>query len=187
MGWNRAILSAMLDSLANVLNPATLPGGLAYALIFLALALIGVRLVRVFARRSARHFNDVTALNFVAQLAQVGVFLAALILYAQLIPALRAVGTALLAGVSVASILVALAAQNTLANLIAGLALLLYHPFRAGDRVQLTTPNGVQTATIVALTLGYTLLRNAANQEIVVPNSVMVSQVIILLPPEEAE
>jgi small-conductance mechanosensitive channel len=177
----------MLHFLATVFNPATLPGGLAYALLFLALALIGVRLVRVFAHRSARHFQDVTALNFVAQLAQVGVFLAALILYAQLIPALRAVGTALLAGVSVASILVGLAAQSTLANLIAGLALLLYHPFRAGDRVQLNTPKGVQTGTIVALTLGYTLLRNAANEEIVVPNSVMISQVIILLPPEESE
>jgi small-conductance mechanosensitive channel len=175
----------MSEFLADVLDPATLPGGLAYALIFLALALVGMRLVRALARRGARHFNDVTALNFVAQLAQVGVFLAALILYAQLIPALRAVGTALLAGVSVASILVGLAAQSTLANLIAGLALLLYHPFRAGDRVQLATPKGVETGTIVALTLGYTLLRNAANQEIVVPNSVMISQVIILLPPEE--
>ena len=177
----------MLDFLANVLNPATLPGGLAYALLFLGLALVGVRLVRAFARRGARHFHDVTALNFVAQLAQVGVFLAALILYAQFIPALRAVGTALLAGVSVASILVGLAAQSTLSNLIAGLALLLYHPFRAGDRVQLATPKGVETGTIVALTLGYTLLRNAANQEIIVPNNVMVSQVIILLPSEENE
>ncbi len=177
----------MVDFLANVFNPATLPGGLAYALLFLALALVGVRLVRALARRGARHFHDATALNFVAQLAQVGVLLAALILYAQLVPALRAVGTALLAGVSVASILVGLAAQSTLANLVAGLALLLYHPFRAGDRVQLATPKGVETGTIVALTLGYTLLHNAADEEIVVPNSVMISQVIILLPPEENE
>ena len=177
----------MLDFLADVFNPDTLPGGLVYALLFLALALIGIRLVRVFARRSARHFQDVTALHFVAQLAQVGVFLAALILYAQLVPALRAVGTALLAGVSVASILVGLAAQSTLANLIAGLALLLYHPFGVGDRVQLATPKGVETGTIVALTLGYTLLHNAADQEIIVPNSVMISQVIILLPPEGNE
>ncbi len=178
---------AMLDFLANLLNPATVLGGLVYALLFLGLALVGVRLVRVFARRGARHFQDVAALNFVAQLAQVGVFLAALILYAQLVPGLRAVGTALLAGVSVASVLVGLAAQSTLANLIAGLALLLYHPFRAGDRVQLNTPKGVETGTIVALTLGYTLLHNAAHEQIVVPNSVMITQVIILLPPEVIE
>ncbi len=177
----------MVEFLANLFNPATLAGALVYALVFLALALLGVRLVRAFARRSARHFQDVAALNFVAQLAQVGMFLAALILYAQLVPALRAVGTALLTGVSVASVLVGLAAQSTLANLIAGLALLLYHPFKAGDRVQLTTPKGVETGTIVALTLGYTLLNNPAGEEIVVPNSVMISQVIILLPPEENE
>ncbi len=174
----------MLDFLATVLDPDTLAGGLVYALLFLALALVGARLVRVFARRSARHFQDVTALNFIAQLVQVGVFLVALILYAQLVPALRAMGTALLAGVSVTSILVGLAAQSTLANLIAGLALLLYHPFQVGDRVQLMTPKGVETGTIVALALGYTLLRNAASQEIIVPNNVMISQVIIVLPPE---
>jgi small conductance mechanosensitive channel len=177
----------MLDFLANVFNPDTLAGALVYALLFLGLALVGIRLVRAFTRRSARHFHDVMVLNFITQLVQVGVFLAALILYAQLVPALRAVGIALLAGVSVASILVGLAAQSALANLIAGLALLLYHPFRVGDRVQLTTPKGVETGTIVALTLGYTLLHNAANQEIVVPNSVMISQVIILLPPEANE
>ncbi len=177
----------MVDFLSNIFNPATLPGGLVYALLFLGLALIGVRLVRAFARRGAQHFQDVAALNFVAQLAQVGVFLVALILYAQLVPVLRAVGTALLAGVSVASVLVGLAAQSTLANLIAGLALLLYHPFKAADRVQLTTPKGVETGTIVALTLGYTLLHNAAGEQIVVPNSVMISQVIILLPPEVLE
>ncbi|MGH7770497.1 MAG: mechanosensitive ion channel domain-containing protein, partial [Candidatus Binatia bacterium] len=35
--------------------------------------------------------------------------------------------------------------------------------------------------TVYALSLGYTILRNAENEEIIVPNSVMVSQVIIRL------
>lgn len=167
------------DIVAALLNPRTLPGALFYAVVFLAAALFIGRLARLFARRSAKHFSDVTALSFVAQLLQVVVFLIAIILYAHLIPALRAVGTALLAGVSVVSIVVGLAAQNTLGNLIAGLSLLLYRPFHIGDRVQLNTPKGVETGTVSGLSLGYTILRNAEEQEIIVPNSVMVSQVII--------
>ena len=48
-----------------------------------------------------------------------------LVLYAHLIPALRSMGTALLTGVSVVSVIIGLAAQNTLGNLIAGISLLL--------------------------------------------------------------
>jgi small-conductance mechanosensitive channel len=170
------LLNEILD---NLLDPKTLPGGLFYAVIFLTAALVFGRIARVFARRSAKHFSDVTAVNFVSQFLQVLVFIFALILYAHLIPALRAVGTALLAGVSVVSIVVGLAAQNTLSNLIAGFSLLLYRPFHLGDKVQLNTPKGMETGTVYSLSLGYTVLRNAENQEIIVPNSVMVSQVII--------
>ena len=74
------------------------------------------------------------------------------------------------------------AAQSTLGNMIAGLlSLLMYRPFQIGDSVQLTVPVGVQTGTIEDLTLGYTVIKTQANQEIVVPNSVMASQAIIKL------
>ena len=48
------------------------------------------------------------------------IWVLAVILYAQLIPGLRSLGIALLTGASVASILIGLAAQSTLGNLIAG-------------------------------------------------------------------
>ena len=50
-----------------------------------------------------------------------------------------------------------------------------------GDQVQLTTPKGVQTGTIQALTLGYTVLQGSDGDEIIVPNSVMANAVIIKL------
>lgn len=56
-----------------------------------------------------------------------------LILYAHLIPVLRSMGTALLAGASVASVVIGLAAQSTLGNLVAGVSITIYRPFRLGD------------------------------------------------------
>jgi len=171
--------------LSRLLNPTSLSGGLIYALLFLAMAITVARLIRVFATRSKEHLPDVTAINFIAQLLQVIVFLVAFILYAQLVPILRSLGTALLAGVSVASIVIGIAAQSTLANLIAGLSLLLYRPFQVGDRVQLATPKGLMSGTIESLSLGYTSLQSADGEQIIVPNSVMGSAVIILLPPKK--
>jgi small-conductance mechanosensitive channel len=171
--------------LPRLLDPTSLSGGLIYALLFLAMAIIVARLIRVFATRSKEHLPDVTAINFIAQLLQVIVFLVAFILYAQLVPILRSLGTALLAGVSVASIVIGIAAQSTLANLIAGLSLLLYRPFQVGDRVQLATPKGLMSGTIESLSLGYTSLQSPDGEQIIVPNSVMSSAVIILLPAQK--
>jgi small-conductance mechanosensitive channel len=112
----------------------------------------------------------------------VTVVLALAILYAHLVPPLRAMGSALLTGASVISVVLGLAAQNTLANLIAGMALLLYQPFRLGDRLVVSTPKGVVTGTITSLTLGYTLLETAAAEEVVVPNIVMATVVIVREP-----
>lgn len=175
------------DVLRLILDPKNLAGALFYAVIFLIIALMAGRLARLLARRSAQHLSDVTALNFVVQFLQVVIFLIALILYAHLIPALRAIGTALLTGVSVASVVVGLAAQNTLGNLIAGFSLLLYRPFHVGDQIQLATPRGVAIGTVTALSLGYTVLTDPDNHEIIVPNSVMVSQVIIRLAHEHRQ
>lgn len=115
------------------------------------------------------------------QLAQALIYLSALVLYAHLVPMLRQIGTALLAGVSVASVVIGLAAQNTLGNGIAGLALLLYRPFRIGDRVQLTGPAGLATGTVETLSLGYTMIRADDGRKLVVPNSTMAAQVTVNL------
>ena len=174
-------MSYLDEFLRLILDPKNAAGAFFYAVVFLAAALFAGRLARLFARRSAKYLSDVTALHFVVQFSQVVIFLIALILYAHLIPALRAMGTALLAGVSVASVVVGIAAQNTLSNLVAGFSLLLYRPFHLGDQVQLATPRGPSTGTVTSLSLGYTVLTDPDNHEIIVPNSVMVTQVIIRL------
>ena len=98
-----------------------------------------------------------------------------------MIPALRALGTGLLTGASVASVIVGLAAQSTLGNLIAGFALLLYRPFQLQDVVQVTAPGGPETGVVEDLTLGYTILRTPDNRRIVVPNNTMASGVMVNL------
>jgi len=166
----------------DFLNPAALPGAIAFGVFFLALAIVFARLIHLLVQRSMLRATDRTGFRFIDQLLRVLIFIVMAILYAQLVPPLRSLGTAMLASVSVASIVIGIAAQSTLGNLIAGFALLLYRPFRVGDQVQLNTPKGVMTGVIDSLTLGYTVLTDAENNQIIVPNSVMASVVIIRLP-----
>ena len=122
---------------------------------------------------------DRTGIQFLAQLSQALVYLCALVLWAHVVPLLRHLGTALLAGVSIASVVIGLAAQNTLGNVISGFALLLYRPFRIGDRLQVTSPAGLATGTVESLGLGYTKIRTADGTLLIVPNSTMATQVTL--------
>jgi small-conductance mechanosensitive channel len=87
----------------------------------------------------------------------------------------------MLASVGVASVVVGLAAQSTLGNLIAGISLILYRPFKVGDRVQVTAPTGLETGLVLNIDLGYTILRTADQRLLVIPNSSIASQASINL------
>ena len=172
-------------ALRDMMNPATAAGATAYGVVFFLAAWLFARALRLAVREALAHDDwvsvDRTAALFLTQLAQIGIFILAFTYYAHLIPALRSLGTALLASAGVASVVVGLAAQNTLGNIVAGMSLLMYRPFRVQDVVQVTAASGLETGTIESLTLGYTILKTFDNRRIVVPNSVMATQVTVNL------
>jgi small-conductance mechanosensitive channel len=147
--------------------------------LFLLAATVVATLVRKAARQVELHLSDVTGLSFASAFCQVFVYVVALILYAHLIPELRAFGTALLAGASVVSVVFGLAAQSTLSNVVAGFSLVLYRPIRVGDDIQLNTPKGLLIATVKQISLGYTILLDGDKDDIFVPNSLMMSTIVI--------
>jgi small-conductance mechanosensitive channel len=85
-----------------------------------------------------------TSALFLTQLVQIGIFGLAFTYSSHVIPGLRSLGTALLASAGVASIVVGLAAQNTLGNIVAGVSLLMYRPFRVQDVVQVIAASGLK-------------------------------------------
>jgi len=161
-------------------DPATLQGAFLFALIFAFLAWFVGRMLRMAVQRILAHDKhdhlDLMAVRFLAKLTRYGVYVFAFAAYAHFIPALSGLGTASLASISVLTVIIGFAAQNTLGNLIAGISLLLYRPFKLGDRLQVIAPTGLETGTVEGLTLGYTLLKTDDNRRVVVPNSVMASQ-----------
>jgi small conductance mechanosensitive channel len=176
-------LKAEEQDVLSFLGPGTLLGALAYLAIFLTVALLLSRALRaaVHAAMTRKGHIDRTSISFLQQICTALIWVIMLILYAHLIPALRSMGTALLAGASVASVVIGLAAQSTLGNLVAGIAITIYRPFRLGDTLQVATPTGTDIGTVEMISLGYTTLRAAAGHLIVLPNSSAASQVIINL------
>ncbi len=168
---------------ANFLNPKTVEGAIFFGILFLLGSTLVARALRVtintLVSRDTNKILDRTAVNFLSRVGQLLIYVIALVLYAHIVPGLRSFGTALLAGVSVASIIVGLAAQNTMANLIAGFSLLLYRPFRLDDEIQFSTPTGTEVGRVIDLSLGYTTVLTSDNRRVVLPNNVVATQVTI--------
>jgi len=171
--------------LLSYVRPDTLIGALTYLVIFVGAALVLSRLLRgaVHASMSRGGHIDRTTVSFLQQMATALIWIVLLILYAHLIPVLKSMGTALLAGASVASVVIGLAAQSTLGNLVAGVSITIYRPFRLGDTLQVAAPTGTEIGVVETISLGYTTLRAPAGHLIVVPNSLAASQVTLNLNP----
>ena len=161
-------------------EPGTDLGAVFYGLMTIVLAWLIGRAVNLaihhYLDRVEKSGADPTGIRFLGKLARVGIYITALVFYAHLVPQLDKLGTALLAGVGVASVVIGLAAQSTLGNLIAGISLILYRPFKIGDRVQVSAPTGQETGVVISIDLGYTVLRTADQRFLVIPNSIIASQ-----------
>jgi small conductance mechanosensitive channel len=169
----------------NLADPGTWLGAAILALIFIMAASLVGRAVRLAIHRyldkSERAGADATGIRFLGKLANVGVYLFAFLIYTHIVPPLRSLGTAWLTSMGVLSVVLGLAAQSTLGNLISGISLVLYRPFKLGDQLEINGPKGVETGVVESINLGTTVLHTADNRRLVIPNNTMASQIIINL------
>lgn len=85
-------------------------------------------------------------------------------------------------GGAITAVILGLAAQQTVGNLIAGTVLLSARPFRVGDRIRVHAGGvaGTVEGTVTSLGLLYTTLANRADR-IMVPNNVVLSAAVVPL------
>lgn len=171
--------------LRDLPNPDTQIGAIALGALFLVAAWLVGRAVRLAIHRyldkTERAGADPTGIRFLGQLANVGVYIFAFLIYSHLVPALQHLGTAWLTSMGLVSVVVGLAAQSTLGNLISGISLVLYRPFKVGDQLQVSGPKGAEIGVVESINLGTTVLRTADERRMVIPNSTMASQICINL------
>lgn len=122
---------------------------------------------------------DQITISFLSHLSVLVIWVLLVTFYAHLVPVLNRLGNALLAGVSLMSVILGFAAQSTLGNLISGISLVLYKPFRRGDRLQIQAPTGLETGEVEDISLGYTVLKTDDQRHIVIANTTMAQQTMV--------
>lgn len=149
-----------------------LPGvltGIVIFLFFWVLARLTSRLVRKLAERAR---TDETLRDLLVPLTRFAVLAVGLLM------ALDQMGfevSSLLAGVGIAGLAVGLAAQETMANIFAGFAILWDQPYRIGDTVTMAGNQG----QVSEIGLRSTRIRTFDQREVILPNKEIIHQPIV--------
>lgn len=116
--------------------------------------------------------RDPTVLAFMVQIVRVVVIIVGMIAVLQ---RLGVQTTSIIAVLGAASLAVGLALQGTLSNVAAGVMLLILRPYRIGELIEI----GGATGSVEKLDLFTTQLGNGDNDKIIIPNSKVLSDVIV--------
>jgi small-conductance mechanosensitive channel len=152
-----------------------------FAIIVLIVAFIVSRIFRLivgrFFRAAARKLNvDPTRYNFFKNAVDFIILLVASIIIFRSIPALRSVGTTLLTGAGVLAAVVGFASQSAFSNIISGFFLVIFKPFRVGDRVRI---GQLYAGDVEDITLRHTVIKDFENRRVVIPNSIISNETIL--------
>lgn len=127
-------------------------------------------------RLSRRDQGDVTLYKYLNYLSTAIIYLIGFILIAATIPALSNFATAAGASAGVFALIAGVAAQEGISNLIGGLFIAFFKPFRIGDIVKIG-PNIM--GRVEDVNLRHTVINNFQNKRIVIPNAIVNKENIV--------
>ena len=126
-------------------------------------------------RHAKKDKFDATNIKFLQRLLGTLIILVGFGFFIFLIPSLRHIATTLLAGAGVIVAVIGFASQQVLSNMFSGIMIVVTKPYRLKDTVTIRDITGV----VEDITLRHTVIRNYENKRVIIPNSVMNSEIIV--------
>lgn len=147
-------------------------------LLTIIIASVTTRIINLMIKRTkaADDNEDVTNLVFFKRSVIVLIYTTGISFAIYMIPQLRVIATSLLAGAGLLAVAVGFASQAALSNVIGGLFIVIFKPYKIGDRILVRTD---LTGVVEDINLRHTVIRNFENKRIIIPNSVISNEVVI--------
>lgn len=150
------------------------------AIIYLFVRIV-TGLVKYFFNRSLKKQGrlvtlDETRTSFIRQMVVAAVYIVGCAAFLSLIPGMEKISNSILASAGILAMAVGLASQEALSNIVSGLFIVFSRPFKVGDFINV---DDIVIGTVTEITLRHTVVRNAENRMIIIPNSKISSSTII--------
>jgi small conductance mechanosensitive channel len=150
------------------------------ALLILVVAFFVAQIVhrllhRGFERASRLLKVEAANYRFFLHLVSASIYFLAVVVVFYLTPSLRALSVTLFAGAGILAATIGFASQAAFSNIIGGIFIVIFKPFRVGDYVHI----GPHKGYVADINLRHTVLHTFANTDIIIPNSTVSSDTVV--------
>ena len=142
--------------------------------LFVAFAVnrFSIRLIR---KATEELQNDPTNYQFLRRIVVASIYIFGFGIAIYRIPQLNTLASSLLAGAGILAVAVGFASQHALSNIVSGMFIVLFKPFRINDILRINDKMGV----VEDITLRHVVIRDFENRRIIIPNSVISNESLI--------
>ncbi len=168
-----------MDFIKNLLPDKYASLALFLFIIFLTICVewLSRRALNRFIRKSSADIHsDPTNYKFLANALRSIIYCVGIILAIREYPPLQSVASSLLAGAGILAVAIGFASQQAFSNIISGIFLVIFKPFRVNDRLRV---KDIYAGVVEDITLRHTVIRDAENRRIIIPNSVIATEIIV--------
>ena len=144
--------------------------------LLMALVFLERRLFKRFINRRDKNSADKTNLIFFRNVVVYITYAIGFLSMFNQIPGMQQLSKTLLAGAGILAAAVGFGSQQAISNIVSGIFMVIFKPFRVGDQIEL---GGENKGTVVDISLRHTTIRHSDNRIIVVPNNVLNNQAIV--------
>ena len=127
-------------------------------------------------QRKIENLDDPTAFKFLRYVAVFGIYTIGVLLGLLVFPSLKGVAQTALGGAGVIALIAGVASQEALANLVGGVFIISFKPFKIGDIIRVSE---TMMGKVADITLRHTVIRNYENKMIVIPNAMINKEKLI--------
>lgn len=156
---------------------------LIYGITFIVIIIITFVVAKLFQRTFNRFIQSnsplvqshTTNYKFLKHFISGAIYLVGIALAIYSVPNLKSMAGSLLAGAGIAAVAIGFASQQALSNVIGGVFIIIFKPFKINDRLVIGTYMGI----VEDITLRHTVIRDFENRRIVMPNSIISEEVLV--------
>ena len=151
-----------------------------YLGIVVVITLASASLVHIWFKRKIKNRlankEDTTSYKFLRYVAIFGVYFIGGLLFLIAFKSMRNFAATALGSAGVLALIAGVASQEALSNLVGGLFIISFKPFKLGDIIQV---DETMIGTVSDITLRHTVIRNYENKMIVIPNAIINKEKLI--------
>ncbi len=127
-------------------------------------------------RQSKKVNVDPTNFSFIKNSISFIIYTIGLIVIFRITPSLKEFTKAIFAGAGILAAIIGFASQKAFSNIIGGIFILIFRPFRVKDTIELGNGN---KGVVEEITLRHTIIRNYENRRIIIPNTIISDETIV--------